>query len=140
MVFPVQMGSNQHLIPVSPQLPGQLHADFMSQLRGALPRGKTLVAVIGDDAFLLSKALLHRLHLLAGGGRGTVDAGDKLFHWHSFFLDHSFPLLGGVAEQVGQIGLFGVGGIVQDTAQISPHRPQGSHRHLTSSGAESQQW
>ena len=137
MVFPVQVGSYQHLIPVSPKLPGQLHADLVGQLRGTLPRSETLVAVVGDDAFFLPKALLHRLHFLTSGGWGAVDAGDKLPYRRSLFLDCSFPLLGGIAEQISQIRLFGVGGIVQDTAQIPPHRPQGGHRHVTSSGAGS---
>ena len=100
MVSPVQMRCHQHLIPVSPKLPGQLHADFVGQLRGALSRGETLVAVVNDDAFLLPKALFYRLHLLAGGGWCTVDACDQLFHRRSLFLDCSFPLLGGVAEQI----------------------------------------
>ena len=133
VVFPVQVGGNQHLVPASPQLPGQLYADLMGQLRGALSRGEGLVPMVGYDPPFFAEALFHRSHLPACGGRVTVDTGDKLLYGHPLLPNGGFPLLDRVADQMGQIpllleagvlGLFRVGGVVQNPAQVPPHRPQ----------------
>ena len=58
------------------------------------------LCVLSCAAIFLLTYTFYRLHLLAGGGWGTVDACDQLFHRRSLFLDCSFPLLGGVAEQI----------------------------------------
>lgn len=63
MILLIQMGGNQHLIFLAPQLPDQLHTDLMGHLRCSLTGGKGLIPMIGDDTVLLAEALLDCQHL-----------------------------------------------------------------------------
>lgn len=54
-VFPVKVGSDYHLKPVTPQLLSQVHADLMGLFRGDLTWSKRLVTVERDNTALLAK-------------------------------------------------------------------------------------
>ena len=85
MVLLIQMGGNQHLIFLAPQLPGQLHADLMGQFRRSLTGGKGLIPMIGNDAVLLAEALLDRQHLIPCRCGQAVDAADQLAQYGDTF-------------------------------------------------------
>ena len=125
MIRFIQMGGHDHLIPVAPELPGQLQADLMSNLRRGLAGSKGLIAMIGHRAVLLSKAALDRQHFLSGRTRVTVDAGDKLAQDFLALMvcrySFGFLLIDRILDHIGEVlglpvahaGFFIKGGIVR---------------------------
>ena len=103
MVLLIQMGGDQHLIFFAPQLPGQLHADLMGQLRRGLTGSKGLIPMIGNDAVLLAEALLDRQHLIPCRCRQTVDTADQLAQYGDAFAvqrRRCFIRTGGVVNDI----------------------------------------
>ena len=103
MVLLIQMGGNQHLIFLAPQLPGQLHANLMGQFRCSLTGGKGLIPMIGDDTVLLAEALLDCQHLIPCRCGQTVDAADQLSQYGDAFAVQRlrrFIRAGGVVNDI----------------------------------------
>ena len=82
MVFLIQMGRHQHLIPFAPKPLRQLHADLMRQLRRGLAGREGLIPMVGDHTVLLAETLFYCQHLVPCRGRQAVDAADKLPYHH----------------------------------------------------------
>ena len=104
MIFPVQMGSHQHLVFFTPQLFCQGKANLMGQLRRGLAGGKALIAVVGHSPVLLSKPLFYRYHLIAGSRGAAIHPGNKLPHDRFAFAFHRlacFLLLDGIFDHIG---------------------------------------
>ena len=72
----VKMGGNHHLKAVAPKLLCQLYADGVGGFGGGFPRSEGLVAVEGKDTIRFLELQLCPGHLLTGGDRVAVDAGD----------------------------------------------------------------
>ena len=103
VVFLIQMGGDQHLIFLAPQLPGQLYADLMGQFRCSLTGGKGLIPMIGDDTVLLAEALLDCQHLIPCRCGQTVDAADQLSQYGDAFAVQRlrrFIQAGGVVNDI----------------------------------------
>ena len=103
VVFLIQMGGDQHLTFLAPQLPGQLYADLMGQFRRSLTGGKGLIPMIGDNAVLLAEALLDRQHLVPCRCGQAVDAADQLAQYGDTFTVQRFRRFiraGGVVNDI----------------------------------------
>lgn len=103
MILLIQMGGNQHLIFLAPQLPDQLHTDLMGHLRCSLTGGKGLIPMIGDDTVLLAEALLDCQHLIPCRCGQTVDAADQLSQYGDAFAVQRlrrFIQAGGVVNDI----------------------------------------
>ena len=151
MIFPVQMGSHQHLVFFTPQLFCQGKADLMGQLRRGLAGGKALIAVVGHSPVLLSKPLFYRYHLIAGSRGAAIHPGNKLpqdrfafaFHRLACFvplngiLDHIRKALSLLAvhillfKEIRVFGLVWIFNINENLAQPAVHPPDGRGSHVT---------
>ena len=103
MVLLIQMGGNQHLIFLAPQLSGQLHADLMGQFRCSLTGGKGLIPMIGNDAVLLAETFFGRQHLIPCRCGQAVDAADQLAQYGDTFTVQClrrFIRTGGVVNDI----------------------------------------
>ena len=121
-VLPVQMGGDQHLIVLAPQLPRQLQAELMALPGRHLAGKKALIGVIGRIAALLAELLFDRDHLLIGTLRVAVDAGDKA---HVLVAD-SFLLAAGVVKRLPEIGVLGlvrVARVIHQPLEAVTNRP-----------------
>ena len=149
MIFPVQMGSHQHLVFFTPQLFCQGKADLMGQLRRGLAGGKALIAVVGHGPVLLSETLFYSYHLIAGSRGAAIHPGNKLPHDRFAFAFHRlacFLLLNGILDRIRKalsllaihillfkeiriFGLIWILDIDEDLAQPAVHPPDGCGGH-----------
>ena len=96
----IQVGSNYHLEPISPEFIRKLHSNLMSLIRCYLPRRKRLVGVICNAPTSLSKVLFNGIHLCCCRVRETVQPGYMGFCVRFLFVDN-------VLEDAGKVALSG---------------------------------
>ena len=87
-MFPVHMGGNDRLVPVSQQAAGKLHPGGMGLFRRHFSWGVGVDEMIAQHAASLSPAALGGKHLLAGGGCLAVEG----CHQRGFFWVRYVPL------------------------------------------------
>ena len=127
-VVVIPMAGHQHLVLLSPQPFGQLHAEGVALFGGDLPRLEAHIAVVGNDPARLAVAAFGLGHALVGQLGQAVDTADEVA------LLGLGRILGVVHELaqivcVGILGLVGIGGVVQHVLDRVVNRPNGCDRH-----------
>ena len=132
----IQMGRDDHLMPVSPHLPCGAYTDLVRLFRSDLTGTEALVAVISNHLATLAETPLDRRHFFIGSELGTVDTTD--IHRLVGFI-RVLCVFQRCVEIVIKVftldGFVGISRVVDDLLQPVFDRPESGGSHVASHSA-----